>query len=140
MHRRFARVIPVVALLLVVAGCSNGNTDTTTTPATSTPVTDTFTGLLGLNGATTYSFTVTGLGQITAQLLSLQPDPTKSVGISLGTWNGSICQVVLANDATRQGDVVVGTTSTVGSFCVRIYDANSTFTSPQTYTIEVTHL
>ena len=140
MHRFFSRVIPLVALSLIATGCGNGNTDTATTPApTPTTVTETFSGILTLNGAATYPFTVTGVGGVTAQLTLLAPDGIKPVGLSMGTWNGSVCQIVLANDVSIQGSVVVGTTSTVGDFCVRIYDANGTVVQPETYTIEVTH-
>ena len=139
MHRFFSRVIPV-ALSLIVAGCGNGNTDTTTTPAPTPPtVTDSFSGVLTLHGAVTYPFTVTGVGGISAQLTMLSPDAAKPVGLSMGTWNGSTCQIVLANDVSIQGSVVVGTTSTVGDFCVRIYDATGTVVQAETYTIEVTH-
>ena len=140
MHRFFSRVIPLAALSLIVTGCGGGTADTTTTPApTSTTVTDTFSGILTLNGAVTHPFTVTGVGGVSALLTALSPDAVKPVGLSMGTWNGSICQIVLANDVSIQGSVVVGTTSTVGDFCVRIYDANGTVVQPETYIIEVTH-
>ena len=140
MHRFFSRVIPLAALSLIVTGCGGGTADTTTTPApTSTTVTDTFSGILTLNGAVTHPFTVTGVGGVSALLTALSPDAVKPVGLSMGTWNGSICQIVLANDVSIQGSVVVGTTSTVGDFCVRIYDANGTVVQPETYAIEVTH-
>src|SRR5689334_23977926 len=122
MHRLFARVIPIAALLLFVSACGgddSGDTPTTPPPADTT---EAFQGVLALNGAFTHSFTVTGATQMTAQLVSLSPDSTLAVGLALGTWNGSICQIVLANDQTRQGDVVVGATNQAGDFCVRIYD------------------
>ena len=102
-------------------------------------VTESFAGTLTLNGAVTHPFTVARTGGITVQLVSLQPDFTKPVGVSLGTWNGSICQIVLANDASIQGSLVVGSASAVGDFCVRIYDASGTVIQPQTYTLEVDH-
>jgi hypothetical protein len=69
----------------------------------------------------------------------LSPDSTLAVGLALGTWNGSICQIVLANDQTRQGDVVVGATNQAGDFCVRIYDAAGTVVQAQAYLIHVFH-
>src|SRR5258706_10992679 len=125
MHRLIARLVPMVAAslaLLIMGGCRNSSDGSVVAPPPPT-LTDTFTGTLTLNGATTFSFTVTGAGNITAQLTTLSPDSTKPVGLSVGTWNGSICQIILPNDNSVQGSVVVGTASTNGSYCVRIYDA-----------------
>jgi hypothetical protein len=141
MHRFSSRIVVLAALAVAASGCGSSD-DTPTTPApTPSTIVDTFTGTLTLNGAATYSFTVIAPGGITAQLTALSPDPAKPVGLSLGTWNGSICTVPpgLFNDQTIQGSVVVGQTQTVGDFCVRIYDAAGTVVTPQTYTIEVSH-
>lgn len=138
MHRFFTRVVQVFALSLLASGCGSG-TDTTTTAPTPTTLTDTFIGTLTLNGSAAFPFTVTGSGNITAQLTSLAPDAARPVGISLGTWNGSICQIVLDLPAAIQGSLVVGTTSTTGSFCVRIYDSAGTVVQPENYVIDVSH-
>jgi len=139
MHRLIACLVPVVAASLIMGGCRNSSDESVVAPPPPT-LTDTFTGTLTLNGATTFSFTVTGAGNITAQLTTLSPDSTKPVGVSLGTWNGSICQIILRNDNSVQGSSVVGTASTNGSFCVSIYDAAGTVVGPQTFTIDVFHL
>jgi hypothetical protein len=139
MHRltSFSLVL-LVALAVVASACGSSDDEAPTTPAP-TPIVDTFTGVLNLNGAATYSFTVVGTGGITAQITKLDPDLAKPVGLSLGTWNGSICQIVLANDAAIQGSVVVGAASAPGQFCVRVYDAAGTVVQPQTYIIDVEH-
>jgi hypothetical protein len=140
MHRlMISRLVSLVALSLVVSGCGNSSSDTTVTAPPAT-LTDSFSGTLSRNGAAAYSFAVTGAGQMTAQLTTLSPDSSKPVGLSLGTWNGSICQIILSNDNSVQGAQVVGTASATGSFCVRIYDAAGTVVDPQTYTIDVFHL
>ncbi len=140
MHRLMLRLLPLVALALAASACGGNSDTTTTTPAPSTAtVTETFTGTLTTNGAITHPFTVTGVGSVNAVLTTLTPDTTKPVGLSMGTWNGSICQILLANDASIQGSVVIGQATTSGNFCVRIYDASGTVAQPQTYTIEVTH-
>jgi len=139
MHRLFARLLPITALLLVVSACGGDDGGDTPTAPPPTEVTEAFQGVIALNGAFTHPFTLTGATQITAQLLSLSPDSTLTVGLALGTWNGSICQIVLANDQTKQGDVVVGATNTAGDFCVRIYDASGTLVQAQAYLIHVFH-
>ena len=136
MHRFISRFAPLVVLFFTVSGCSN---NAVAPAAVSATVTDSFTGTITLNGATTYSFTATGVGSITAVLTTLSPDSTQPVGLSVGTWNGSICQIVLADDASIQGSQVLGNSSATGSFCVRIYDAGGTVVQPETYTIDVTH-
>ena len=141
MHRFFDRFVPLAPLavvLLVASGCSGDEAETPTDPAPTTKV-ETYAGTLTLNGAFSHPFTVTAVGSMAAVLTVLSPDSTSPVGMALGTWNGSICQVVLANDATKQGDLVIANSTAVGDFCVRIYDAAGTLTRPQTYEIEVTH-
>jgi hypothetical protein len=140
LHRSIAGVIAfgVAALLFTTAGC--GSSDDELTGPSSTSVTVPFgPDILTLNGARTYSFTVTATGGISAQLISWEPNATLPVGMSLGTWNGSICQVVLSNDQSVQGSLVVGQTNTPGDYCVRIYDADGKIVEPQTYVIHVTH-
>ncbi len=127
----------VVAIALAAAACSN---DTTTTPTPIAPVTvtDTFSGTLGRNGATSYTFLTAASGNIIASLVALAPDNTLIVGMSLGTWNGVSCQIVLANDKATQNSTVLGTASGSGSLCVRIYDVGNVVT-PITYEIQVNH-
>jgi hypothetical protein len=141
MHR-FARYSLLVAVLSISAAACSGNDaiDTPTAP-TSPTTTDSFSGVLTLNGAATYHFTITGTGAVTAQLKSLRPDPVKPIGFSLGSWSGAVCQVSpgLYNDLAIEGSAIVAETQTVGEFCVRVYDAAGTTVDPQTYTVEVTH-
>jgi hypothetical protein len=139
MHRLISRLVLLVAVSLIASGCGGNSNDSVVAPPPPT-LTETFTGTLTLNGATTFSFNVTGAGDMRAQLTTLSPDGTKPVGLSLGTWNGCICQVILPNDNAIQGSVVDGRASTTGSFCVRIYDAAGTVVDPQSYVIDVFHL
>lgn len=141
MHRSITGIIVfgVAALLFTTAGCGGSSDDDLTGPS-STSVTEPFgPDILSLNGARTYSFTVTASGGITAQLINWEPNPNLPVGLSLGTWNGSICQVVLDAPKAVQGTVVVGQTNATGDFCVRIYDADGTIVNPQTFVVHVTY-
>ena len=84
----------------------------TTRPTPTTPTTPTtpgnaiteppFTGTLKVNGAATYPFTATSAGTITATLASITPDASVAIGLSIGTWTGSACQIVIANDNATQ--------------------------------------
>jgi hypothetical protein len=136
--QRFDLRILVLLGLVTAGACSSGDDSVTQPPATST-VTQTFTGVLTKNGARVHTFTVTAGGAITALLTTLAPN--SAVGLSLGTWNGSICAVGpgLFNDDAIQGEVVVAQTSATGDFCVRIYDAAGTVVEPPTYVIDVSY-
>src|SRR5687768_4335562 len=141
MYRVFVRLVPLAMLLLVVGGCGD---DTPTDPGPElVQKVDEFAGTLTINGAFTHPFTVTATGSMVASLTELKhADPALSpnpVGLALGTWNGSICQLVLTHDVATTGQVVVGNATAVGDYCVRIYDATGTLTGPQTYKIRVDH-
>jgi hypothetical protein len=133
----------LLVVLLAAGACGGGEDDTPTGPPPTSTENRTFSDVLTLNGARTYTFTVTATGSITAQLTSLAwedpaiTDPVVPVGLSLGTWNGSICQIVLDNPATTSGQVVVGQTTALGDFCVRIYDAAGKVVKPEKFVIDV---
>ena len=77
---------------------------------------------------------------MTATLTTLGPDNTLVMGMALGTWNGTTCQIVLANDTATQGTIITGGVSSFGSLCVRAYDVgNITAAQPFTYEITVVH-
>ncbi len=128
-------------LPLLVAGC--GDDDTTTPTAPTNPVatvTDTFTGTLVRNGGTSHPFPIVSAagGDVTATLKAIAPDGGSLVGMSLGTWNGTACQAVIANDRATVLSAIIGRATTTGQLCLRIYDIG-TITDPQDYEVEVVH-
>ncbi len=127
----------LAVLAAAAASCGDGTT-TTPTPTVPPTLTDTYSGTLNRNGAASYSFTMSQSGDVQATLTSLAPNATLLVGLSLGTWNGVSCQVVLANDKATTFSRVVGAASGAGSLCVRIYDVGNV-TEPVTYEIQVVH-
>jgi len=126
------------ALALASAGCGDDNTPTTPTEPTPTTVTETFSGGINRNGAATHNFVVSRSGAMTATLTTLAPDSALVIGLSLGTWNGTTCQIVLANDRATQGSTVTGNGGSAGNFCVRIYDVGNV-TSNVDYQVTVAH-
>lgn len=132
MHRSAACVLLLAG---AAAACSS---DLTTTPTAPTEtITESFSGTVNRNGAATHPFT-SAPGTLTATLRTLAPDSTIVVGLSLGTWNGTSCQIVLANDKATQGAVVIGNASTTTNLCARIYDVGSVV-EPVSYQIDVVH-
>lgn len=136
MHR-FA-VCFLLSAGLAAGACSNDLVTTPTTTTTQTPTADTFTGTLTRNGAASFPF-ASGPGTVQATLTTLAPDGTLLVGFSLGTWNGTACQIVLAVDNATQGTVVIGSATASGNLCVRIYDVGN-IVQPPSYQIDVVHL
>src|SRR3954451_21013454 len=105
--RRLISGVLLAGGLILAAACSSNDTLTPTTPTTPTTpgnaITEPpFTGTLKVNGAATYPFTATSAGTITATLASIAPDASVAIGLSIGTWTGSACQIVIANDTATQ--------------------------------------
>jgi hypothetical protein len=127
-------------LLLAPLAAACGSDDVTDLPTAPTPVavTEQFTGDLNPNGGRTHPFVVQQAGAVSARLTALAPDDTLTVGLSLGTWNGVTCQIIIANDAATLNSQAIGTAQQTGQFCVRIYDVGK-LTSSIDYSIDVTH-
>ena len=135
------RLAMLSAVLALAAACDS---DTPITPIVPTPtyVTDVFPlndpGTLTINGAATHDFSTRTPGDIQAVLTSFGPDSTTNVGLALGTWNGTACQLIIANDNARQSTILSGRATDAGGLCVRIYDVGK-MTEPLQYRISVTH-
>ena len=139
MRRSIGGVVLVLALAIAATGCDPDDPNPPTTPTDPLdPVTETFTGTINTNGAVTFFFPARGAGLVSGKLLSLTPDTTIGVSLALGTWNGQLCQVTLANDAAIQGSTVTGAVSGVGTLCVRLSDIGQ-ITQLQTFEIVVVH-
>ena len=126
-------------LSLVAAGCGD-DPITPTAPTPPVSVTDTFTGTLTINGATSHFFPVASQsgGTVTVTLKVLTPDAEAVVGMSLGTWNGTACQANISNDRAMVSSAILGLATSAGSLCARIYDVGR-LAEPQDYEIEVVH-
>jgi hypothetical protein len=129
-------ILPVIAAL-TSAACSD---DLTTTPTEPTPttVTETFSGTVPPNGASSHNFSTGGSGSVTATIKTLAPDSQVTIGLALGTWNGASCQIVIARDNAVQGNNVIGQVTSAGLLCVRLYDVGG-LAEPTSYDVEVVH-
>ncbi len=139
------RLIPGLLLLGVLAMSGAACSDETISPTTTTPTSTTtgatvteppFTGTLRMNGAASYPFTATAGGTITATLTALSGG--ENIGLSIGTWTGSACQVVIANDNAAQASTISGTVTAAASLCVRVYDPGR-LTAPANFTVTIVH-
>ena len=137
---RSARALwaPVLVFAAFAAGAC-GDDSSTDLPTAPTPiaVTETFEGRLTVNGAVTQPFVVGTAGTVTARVAALEPAEA-TIGLSIGTWNGVTCQIVLANDNATVGASVTGSATSTGNYCVRVYDVGK-LTAAVSYQITVTH-
>ena len=123
---------------LGTAACGSDSTGPAPTEPSAVSVTESYTDTLTVNGARTQPFSVNRAGTVTARITALSPDDTVTIGLSLGTWNGAVCQIILANDNALLNATVTGTAQATGQFCARVYDVGK-LTAATDYTIEITH-
>lgn len=139
LQRGMATMVVLASLTAGACGSSsNPSVPTTPTTPTAPTVTETFSSDLKVNGATTFVFLATVAGTVTVQLTTVDPAASQVFGLSLGTWNGTSCQVVIANDAAVLNSIVTGQVTAATSLCARVYDAGR-LTDPLNYTITVVH-
>jgi hypothetical protein len=138
MRRRVLSEVLVLVLLVMAAGACDDDNGTPTNP-TPQPVatTETFSGTLTVNGAQTFPF-ASNAGSVTATLTALNPDPLAVIGMAIGTWSGTTCQIILANDSSSINAMVNGAVTTQGTLCARIYDVGR-ISAPVTFSIAVQH-
>lgn len=131
------KLTAAVAVMLSAAACSKSTATSPTTTTAPANVIDTFTGTLTRNGATNFQFSVSAAGVVYATLSSVA-DASTVVGLSLGTWNGISCAIVLANDLAAQGTTVTGSVTGIGTLCARVYDVGKVV-DPLDYQVTVVH-
>jgi hypothetical protein len=135
---RSIRFVPLLCLLALAPGCGDDEPETPISPTPPPTVTENFSGSINQNGAMTHPFSTALAGTVTATLTTVSPNSATVIGMSLGTWNGAVCQIILANDKATQGTIVVGTVSTFGSLCLRMYDVGG-LTQPTSYEVQIVH-
>ena len=132
------RYAPVFVAVLALGACGEDPFEIPTNPTPADPVTEIFNGVVSLRGAQTHTFSSGASGTVTATLRFLVPDSEVKMGLALGTWNGSSCQLVIAKTDAVEGTVVTGAVSALGSLCVYIHDVGN-LVQPAEYELVVVH-
>jgi hypothetical protein len=144
---RLYSLLPLLFVAVMATACDENTpvTDPGTTPSDFT-ITETFNGTLFKNGGASYSFTIQRAGVITVTLKTVtdtvNPDaPAQNIGISLGSWDGTACNVQFGifTDTASVGAQIAGQVNGAGILCTRVYDPANYVSNPIAYTIEVKH-
>jgi hypothetical protein len=140
------RLLLVMSIGVIASACGGNSSSSTTptSPSLPTVLTETFSGTLTHNAAYTHPFSVAGAGSVTVFLISSTNasnlgDNQIPLGVSLGTWNGATCAIVIANDNVAPGSSITGTATAAGNLCVRVYDVGFVPTSSDNYELLVDH-
>jgi hypothetical protein len=132
------RWLAIGLLACLAAACDDSTPTIPTNPVL--PKTESFSGVVTQNGSETHNFDVGGAGAVIATLKAVGTDNTLVVSFALGTWTGSACSIVLANDAATGGAILTGTMTGLGTLCTRVGDVgNVAAGAGAQYTIEITH-
>jgi hypothetical protein len=135
--RHFVTLLCPLAVAATFIGCSSNNTPQAPTQPTPVTITQSFSDTLNVNGARTHSFTVDRAGAVSAQIKTLS-DQAATLGMSLGTYNGSACTIIISKTDAVLNSAVTGTAQSTGQFCVWLNDVGK-LTGTLDYTIDVTH-
>ncbi len=138
MYRFVPHALLLGALLSTTACGKNNPAPTAPTPTPLPTITETFSGSINRNGAATHTFLAQASGTVTLTLTTLTPESTPAIGVSLGTWNGTACQIVIANTNAAQGAIVLGIASSAGNLCVFVQDVGKIDVAAS-YEISVVH-
>ncbi len=131
----------VVSVALAAAGCSDTiNVTPPTEPSapavTPEPVTETFGGTL-TQGGTSYQAVFASVGTVTLTMTGIGPDPSVTIGMSIGVLNGVACTATMENPTARVGSQLIGTATGPTTICVRLYDAGTIVAAEDTLTYEI---
>ncbi|HEY2152811.1 MAG TPA: hypothetical protein VGH34_18520 [Vicinamibacterales bacterium] len=133
MRLRFAAILIVAGLITISCG---GITD----PSQNTV--QTFSGTFSSTAPSGQAFTAAAGGELTVKLTALSPVSSSPVGIAWVYQNsdGTCSQNSLFQNQFSQLNVpaISGAQITKGSYCIVVYDVVG-FTTPETYTMTVSH-
>ena len=133
---------PVLFLLITaLASAACGNDSSTTAPSASTGSTESFSGSLGVQGSSFYSFTISTAETVTLSLVSLEasstaPSSTSLVRLGLGVPLGTDCSV--SNSVDTAPGLTAQLTQAVNPdvYCAKISDIGN-LTGPLNFTIRI---
>ena len=111
-----------VTLALATAACDDATT--ATSPTTTSPVTETFSGQFLPGGSAARSFTAASSGTVAITLTQIGPPADVVVGLGIGIpqSNGAGCYLAQAIQTGAAASPQITATVDAGSYCLRLYD------------------
>lgn len=107
---------------VLTAGCSDDPATTPTAPdVVTTPITVTFTGVVGPNGSISRSFTAQLAGTARASVSGITPATVLGVGMGVPRADGTGCLLTYSTSATNQASAEVAGAVAAGVFCVQVF-------------------
>ncbi|MEQ1870606.1 MAG: hypothetical protein ABL961_11340 [Vicinamibacterales bacterium] len=119
-----SRLLLVLVVATSLAGCSKATDTTPTTPAVTSPVTNSFTNRLPVGGAVARAFTTSTAGQISVQVNNTTPSATIGIGLGVpGSTNGiANCTLTMSVETSGATAPQISTGAAAGTYCVVAYD------------------
>jgi len=129
-----------LALMVLVAGCCDSGT-TTTTPAPITgPFKDIFTSIIYPGGFSAHSFSSGAAGTITVTLTSAGPPDTVVMGLGIGVPNfGPGCSLTTAVNVSAGSTPQITIPADAGAYCIAIFDVGNTIPTGESFSITTVH-
>lgn len=129
-----------VALLLLVAGCSDETptSATTTTTTFTTPVSVTFPGVVGPGGSVSRTFSPQLAGQARAAVGDITPSTRLSIALGVPRADGSGCLAAVSSTSGNGSSADVVTNVDLGTFCVIVW-APAVTADAVRFTVALTH-
>ena len=138
---RFLAVLRVGAIATVAAACGSSTIAPTTPPVRPAVITQTFSGTLAVQGASSHNFIVIVTGKIAVTLTSVGP-PSVPIGVGLGVPSGLQCVLSFGQGSAATVEPgpspQINGTALAGTFCVEVYDVGN-LTAPTAYSVTVDH-
>jgi hypothetical protein len=134
--RRLALLAPLVAFVLAAAGCDDAST--ATSPTTTSPVTETFSGQFLPGGSASRAFTAASSGTVSITLTQIGPPANVVVGLGVGIpqTNGAGCHMTQTVHAGASATPQITVPVDAGSYCLRLYDPG-TLTAQVAFTVTI---
>lgn len=135
------RAVLLSALLAatLTAGCSDDSPTSATSPDTvTTPITATFTGVVGPNGSVSRSFTAQLDGSARVSLSGITPATSLGLGMGVPRADGTGCLLTYSTTAANQASAELSGAVAAGVFCVQVY-APATAAETVRFSVSLTH-
>jgi hypothetical protein len=140
MTRTGSTLVAACAALGLATGCSGTpSTGIVAPPAPSNVITETFSTLLVKNGSQVFPFNSTAAGGVSVVISTISPDSALSLGIDLGTFNGTSCTIQFSTNPAVQGASVSAQANAAGALCARVYDPLGVIVNPEAIIVTVSH-